>query len=103
MKQITKNIKTVVVALSLILLTTITFAGNKAAKKVETVVFKVEMDCMGCAGKIEKNIPYEKGVKDLKVDFKNQKVSITYKTDKTTKLALKKAIEKLKFKVEEVI
>lgn len=102
MKQITKNLTTAIMAFSLILLTTIAFAGNKEAKKVDTVVFKVEMDCMGCAGKIEKNIPYEKGVKDLKVDFKNQKVSITYKADKTNKANLKKAIEKLKFKVEEI-
>ncbi|MDE5416513.1 heavy-metal-associated domain-containing protein [Labilibaculum sp. DW002] len=102
MKQITKNLKTAIMALSLVVLTTIAFAGNKDVKKVDTVVFKVEMDCMGCAGKIEKNLPYEKGVKNFKVDFKNQKVSITYKADKTNKDNLKKAIEKLKFKVEEI-
>ncbi len=102
MKQITRNLKTALMALSFVLLTTLTFAGNKDGKKLDTVVFKVEMDCMGCAGKIEKVLPYEKGVKNFKVDFKTQKVSITYKADKTNKANLKKAIEKLKFKVEEV-
>jgi len=102
MKNLTQILKRTIVALSIILISSVAFAGNDNAKKVDTVVFKVEMDCMGCAGKIEKNIPFEKGVKELKVDFKNQKVTISYKTDKTNKEKLKKAIEKLKFKVEEV-
>ncbi|MPQ48332.1 cation transporter [Marinifilum sp. N1E240] len=102
MKNLTQIFKSTILALSIILLSNVAFAGNKDAKKVESVVFKVEMDCMGCAGKIEKNIPYEKGVKELKVDFKNQKVTISYKTDKTNKENLKKALEKLKFKVKEV-
>lgn len=89
-------------ALTLVFLTSITFANSKEEKKVDTVIFKVEMDCMGCVGKIEKNIPYEKGVKALKVDFKKQQVSITYKTKSTNKENLKKALEKMKFNVEEV-
>ena len=103
MKQLTNTLKKAIMALSLILLTTVAFANKEEVKKSDTVVFKVEMDCMGCAGKIEKNIPFEKGVKDLKVDFKAQKVSITYKTKATNKENLNKAIKKLGFeKVEEV-
>lgn len=102
MKQITRNLKTAIMALTLVFLTSIAFAGNEEIKKVDTVIFKVEMDCMGCVGKIEKNIPYEKGVKALKVDFKKQQVSITYKTKSTNKENLKKALEKMKFKVEEI-
>lgn len=102
MKQITRNLKTAIMALTLVFLTSITFANSKEEKKVDTVIFKVEMDCMGCVGKIEKNIPYEKGVKALKVDFKKQQVSITYKTKSTNKENLKKALEKMKFNVEEV-
>lgn len=102
MKNFTKLIKNTLVAISFVLISTLSYAGNKEVKKIETVVFKVEMDCMGCAGKIEKNIPFEKGVKELNVDFKSKKVSITYKTDKTNKENLKKALEKLKFKVEEL-
>jgi copper chaperone CopZ len=102
MKDLSKIFKSTLLILSVVLVSTLSYAGNKSVKKVDTVVFKVEMDCMGCAGKIEKNIPYEKGVKKLDVDFKAQKVTITYKADKTNKENLKKAIEKLKFKVEEI-
>ncbi|NOU61919.1 heavy-metal-associated domain-containing protein [Marinifilum caeruleilacunae] len=101
MNKLFKILKSTLLVLSIVLCSTLSYAGNKDAKKVETVVFKVEMDCMGCAGKIEKNIPFEKGVKKLNVDFKAQKVTITYKADKTSKENLKKALEKLKFKVEE--
>jgi len=89
-------------AIAIILFTTAAFAQKQEVKKIETVVFNVEMDCQGCVKKIEKNMPFEKGVKDLKIDFENQKVTLTYKTKATTKEALKKAIEKMKFKVTEV-
>ncbi|WP_321308512.1 heavy metal-associated domain-containing protein [Marinifilum fragile] len=102
MKNLSKIFKSTLLVLSIVITSTLSYAANKNDKKVETIVFKVEMDCMGCAGKIEKNIPFEKGVKKLDVDFKAQKVTITYKADKTNKENLKKAIEKLKFKVEEV-
>lgn len=102
MKNLSQFVKKSILALSIIIISATAYAGSKSEKKIETVVFKVEMDCMGCAGKIEKNIPFEKGVKNLKVDFKNQKVSITYKTEKTNKENLKKAIEKLKLKAEEI-
>lgn len=102
MKNLSKIFKSTLLVLSIVITSTLSYAANKSDKKVETVVFKVEMDCMGCAGKIEKNIPFEKGVKKLDVDFKAQKVTISYKTDKTNKENLKKAIEKLKFRVKEI-
>jgi copper chaperone CopZ len=57
---------------------------------------------MECVNRIEKNIPFEKGVKDLQVDLENQKVEISYKSKLTSKENLQKAIEKLKFKVTEL-
>lgn len=102
MKNLIKDLKKILMALAIILFTTSAFAQKQEVKKVETVVFNVEMDCQGCAKKIEKNMPFEKGVKNLKVDFDNQKVTLTYKTKSTSKEALKKAIEKLDFKVVEV-
>lgn len=101
MKNLTQNLKKALMAIAIILFTSATFAQKQELKKVETVVFNVGMDCQGCVKKIEKNMPFEKGVKDLKIDFKNQKVTLVYKTKVTTKEALKKAIEKMKFKVTE--
>jgi len=101
MKNLIQILKKATMAIAIILFSTAVFAEKQDVKKVETVVFNVEMDCQGCASKIKKNMPFEKGVKDLKVDFDNQKVTLTYKTKATTKENLKKALEKLDFKVVE--
>ncbi|MDR1864702.1 MAG: heavy-metal-associated domain-containing protein [Bacteroidales bacterium] len=69
-------------------------------KKTEEVIFKVGMHCRNCQAKIEKNIPWEKGVKDLRVDLENQKVTVSYDPKKTTEAQLQKAIEKLDFSCE---
>ena len=102
MKNLTQNLKKALMAIAIILLTSAAFAQKQELKKIETVVFNVEMDCQGCVKKISKSMPFEKGVKDFKIDFDNQKVTLVYKTKATTKEALKKAIEKLKFKVSEL-
>jgi mercuric ion binding protein len=102
MKKLLQILKRTIVALSILLISSTVFAGNQEEKKVDTVIFKVEMDCTGCVSKIEKNIPFEKGVKDLKVDFKKQQVSITFKTKVNSIKNLKKAVEKLEFKVQEL-
>lgn len=101
MKNLIQNFKKAVMAMLILFMTTAAFAQKQEVKKIETVVFNVEMDCQGCVKKIEKNIPFEKGVKGLQIDFKNQKVTLKYKTKSTTKEVLKKAIEKLQFKVSE--
>lgn len=65
----------------------------------ETVVFIADLHCKACVSKLEKNLPYEKGVKGLKVDEKNKTIAITFKNDKNSVGNLKAAIEKLDIKV----
>ena len=75
---------------------------NKKGAKEERVVFSVNMHCQNCERKIKKNIPYEKGVKDLTTDLAKQLVTITYRPDKTDKDKLKRSIEKLGYTCKEV-
>lgn len=98
-----KIIKALVMSILLI------FGASGAAKsqeketktdKSQTVVFDVNMNCHNCQAKLEKNIPWEKGVKDMKIDLENKKVTITYDPKKTSEEKLKKAIEGLDFKCE---
>lgn len=108
MKKLTKILRGAVLVLSILLISTVSNAENtknkkdKKNKQVETVVFNVKMNCMSCVAKVKKNIPFERGVKDLKVDFDTQKVAITYKMKKTDIEKLKKAIEKLDITVKGV-
>lgn len=69
-------------------------------KKTEVVTFKVGMHCKNCVKKVTDNISFEKGVKDLKVTLEDKTVTITYDPTKTNPETLKKAIEKLGYKVE---
>ncbi len=80
-------------------------AQDKAAKteKVKTMKCWASMDCAKCQAKIEKNIAFEKGVKDLAVDLPTKIVTITYRTDKTSPEKLEKAIQKLGYKTEMVV
>lgn len=81
----------------MLLLSTIAFAqdkkGNDSGK--ESVLFDVSMHCENCKKKIEKNLPFEKGVTNLKVNLDDKTVWVEFKKDKTDIDKLKQAIEKL--------
>ncbi len=70
-------------------------ANGNDGPKTSTVVFATNLHCDKCKKKIEGNIAYEKGVKDLKVDVARKTVSVTYRTDKTNSETLRQAISKL--------
>jgi copper chaperone CopZ len=69
-------------------------------KKTEEVVFVVNMFCENCKKKIEKNVSWEKGVTDLRVNLDEKKVTLLYDSKKTTVELLKTAIEKLGYTCE---
>ena len=73
---------------------------NANKSKREAVTFHVGMHCASCQERIEKAIPMEKGVKDLKVDLDKKEVTVIYNPTKTTVEKLKKAIEELGYSCE---
>lgn len=76
-------------------------AQNEKEKKgeKETVVFDVSMTCASCKKRIEKNIPFEKGVKDLRVNLDDKTVMVVYQNNKTDQDKLREAIEKMGYTV----
>ena len=71
-------------------------AAAKAPKgEVKTVVFSTDLHCQKCVEKINGNLAFEKGVKDLKVDLKTHTITIKYDTAKTSVEKLAAAIKKL--------
>lgn len=62
-----------------------------AKSERQTVVFDVDIHCQNCIRKIEKNIAFEKGVKDLICDLKNKQVTVVFDPQKTNVEALQKA------------
>lgn len=81
---------------------TAVLTDKKPAKKkgeIKEVTFNVHLHCENCMKKVQENISFEKGVKDLHVCLDDQTVSIKYDAAKTTEDALKAAIEKLGYPV----
>lgn len=76
---------------------------KKPAKKkkgeIKEVVFSVNLHCENCVKKVQENIAFERGVKDLHVCLADQIVAIKYDSAKTSEATLKAAIEKLGYAV----
>ena len=81
-------------------------AQDKKQKKqanLQEVTFVTTIDCKNCVKKVEANLPYERGIKDMKVTLDDQTVWIKYDANKTDKEKLAEAIRKLGYEAEEVI
>ena len=101
-----KRIITLMMALLLVAGTaTAALAQDKKQKKnanLQEVTFVTTIDCKNCVKKVEANLPYEKGIKDMKVSLDDRTVWIKYDASKTDKEKLAAAIVKLGYEAEEV-
>lgn len=90
--------KTKIIFITL-LATILTMNGIAANKKV---VYNVSMHCESCQKRIEKNIAFEKGVKDMVVSLKDKTVAITFDDTKTNSEKLIAAFNKLGYEASEM-
>ena len=77
-------------------------AQTKKDQSKKTVMFNVSMHCESCQRKIEKNIAYEKGVKDMAVKLEDKTVTIKFDTLKTKESKLIKAFNDLGYEANVV-
>ena len=75
-------------------------AQKKSDAALKTTVFMTDVDCETCAKKIDNSIPFQKGVKEVKVDVPSRKVTVTYDVTKSSDEALIKAFKKIKINAE---
>ena len=66
---------------------------KKAKAEIKEVSFHVHLHCANCVKKVQDNIAFEKGVKDLHVT--THSIVIKYDVSKTSEEVLKAAIENL--------
>ena len=78
------------------------FAQEKA-KKSETVEIKSSVVCGMCEERVTKELTFEKGVTDVKVNLETKVITVTYKTSKTDKETIKKAITKIGYDADELL
>ncbi|QGY46852.1 hypothetical protein GM418_25290 [Maribellus comscasis] len=91
----------------LILMALVIFLGATvnstfAQKETKVVCFKSSMDCENCQKTLTEHLRFEKGVKDLKVDFNTNTIFLEYKTGKNNDEAIAKSIEKKGYKAEKI-
>ena len=75
-------------------------AQKKSDAQFKTTVFLTDVDCETCAKKIDNSLPYQKGVKEVKVDVSTRQVTVTYDATKSSDDALIKAFKKIKINAE---
>ncbi|MFO7721777.1 MAG: heavy metal-associated domain-containing protein [Bacteroidales bacterium] len=91
------------ISLVLIVFAGLMFTMNPAEAskpKTESVKFWVSMNCLSCQQKIQENLSFEKGVKDMKFDLAAKTVDVTFDPQKTNPDKLKTFIEKLGYEVK---
>jgi len=99
MKSTNKIFTAMIIALFLI--TAINTNGSaQKTEKYDECKIKVSATCNSCKEKIEKNIAFEKGIKDVNVDLETKVATLKYKPDQTNPEKLLKAIKKLGYKAE---
>lgn len=75
-------------------------AKKKVQKNIAEVTFVTTIDCKNCVKKVEANLPFAEGVKDMKVTLADKTVWVKYDTRKTDPEKLTAAINKLGYKAE---
>lgn len=92
--------KTIIIIIAaLMALPVFSTAAPKKKAELKEVTFIVHLHCENCVKKVQENIAFEKGVKDLKVSLDDQTVFVKYDAAKNSEEKLKASIEKLGYPV----
>ncbi|MBO4571436.1 MAG: heavy-metal-associated domain-containing protein [Bacteroidales bacterium] len=78
------------------------YAEKKNDKNTAEVTFVTTIDCKNCVKKVEAQLPFVAGVKDMKVTLEDKTVWVKYDTRKTDTEKLAKAINKMGYEAEVV-
>lgn len=95
-----RTLTLVLVSIFIILFSYEAGAKKKADKNIAEVTFVTTIDCKNCVKKVEANLPFAEGIKDMKVTLADKTVWIKYDTRKTDTDKLAAAINKLGYKAE---
>jgi len=99
------NLKKYLVLSLAVILAVFMSVEASAKKKVKTaeVTFITTVDCKNCVKKVEANLPFNPGIKDMKVSLEDRTIWLKYDPAKTDVEKLKAAINKLGYEAEPVV
>lgn len=90
--------KKLLLALAVAAVAVLLLTSGKTQSREAT--FQTNIHCKNCAAKIQDNVAFEKGVKDLTIDVDAKTVRIVYNPSKTNVDKLAEAIRKLGYTAE---
>lgn len=90
--------KKLLLALAVAAVAVLLLTSGKTQSREAT--FQTNLHCKNCAAKIQDNVAFEKGVKDLTIDVDAKTVRIVYNPSKTNVDKLAEAIRKLGYTAE---
>ena len=73
-----------------------------AQKGTEEITISTSTMCEMCKTKIEKELVFEKGVKEVKVDLEKKTAWVRYKADKTSPEKIKVALSKIGYRADDI-
>lgn len=97
-----KLMMTLILALMAAGVTTVSGQTARKTGDVEMAIFKTNIHCESCQTKIEDKLPFEKGVKDVLINLEEKTIRVDFDRTKTDAAKIKKAIEKLGYKADEI-
>lgn len=72
------------------------------AQKKDVVVIKTSAECDMCKKTIEKNLAFEKGVKNADMNLEKKEVTVTYNPKKTSPEVIRKAISNMGYDADSI-
>lgn len=96
--------KNIILKISLFTLVIMVLTSSKgfAQDNMSTMTIKSSTVCEMCKDMIERNLIFEKGVKEVKVDLATKTVEVKYRNDKTTPAKIKAALVKLGYRADDI-
>ena len=78
------------------------FSVSVYAKDIQELIVTTTppMSCQNCENKIKGNLRFEKGVKKIETNLKDQRVTVEYDADKTDPQKIEAAFEKIGYHVD---
>ncbi len=77
-------------------------AGKKENTKITTTEFLTDIDCDHCVKKVMDFMPFQKGIKSVKVDMPTKVINVSYDNRKSSDEAVIKLFEKIDVKAKVV-
>lgn len=84
-----KNLFKILLSVALLAsVSTAATAAQKTKKEVVKCTYSATIDCESCKNKVMKTLPYQKGVKSVKVDLPTKKITVEYDASKSSNEAI---------------